>query len=762
MSLEISIPEVPPLPDYVFEELAHYERQIERYRAGEVDETKMQKLRLHFGTYAQRQEGVQMQRIKIPGGLLTADQLVRLADAADQFGSRFIHFTTREDAQIYYVKLEEAPYLLRFLAKAGITTREACGNTVRNITACYRAGTSATEAFNVLPYAEALFRYLVRNKYNQNLGRKFKITFEGCAEDHSGLRIHDIGLWAVTRSENGQSRRGFRVYLGGGLGAAPHLAQLYTDFLPVEELFNLAAAALRLFDRYGERKARMKARMKFLVETLGWEAFREALDEERERVGPVRLTDYPEETEGSVPETAGGSRLSGGLRVLDPRTNDPQFQAWVRDSVIEHKTAGFRGVHVRIKLGDLTAERARGLAAVVRQFSVGQLRISIEQNVYLPWVREEGLSDLYAALGELSLAERGVGTITDVTTCPGSDTCRLGIASAKGLGSELGSALGNAVAGPSVHPTQDGLSGELARPLRRPLRIKVSGCPNGCAQHSIANIGFYAAALSHEDRSVPAYFVTFGGETSPERAQFGSLLGKFPAKNCVQLTETLLGLYEKEKLPAEDFTSFANRIGTKRLKEIVDPLRQVPSFETDPSFYEDYGHEHESFAVRRGIKGECAGSTVAETVPTMEAAQDRLAQAEALIYHKEYEAAGLAAYEAAAAGARVPLYERLVDPFTADEALWEFENLFVLSGETDGMWEDISSRFEELKNAVRQTANVSVTSAAVEAEEADRGEQGQARVYRTPEEAARKVLEEARKFVNYCAASIRDESGVAA
>src|SRR6266496_4194675 len=268
---EIGKTELRTLPAHVRDELDNYQEQIRKYRAGEVDETKMQKLRLHFGTYAQRQEGVQMQRIKIPGGVLTSDQLIRLADAADRFGSGFLHFTTREDAQIYYVKLEETPDLLRFLAEAGITS-------------CYRAGTSATEAFNVLPYAEALFRYLVRNKYNQNLGRKFKIAFEGCADDHSGLRIHDIGLWAVTKTRNGKMRRGFRVYLGGGLGAAPHLAYLYTDFLPVDELFTLTAAALRLFDRYGERKARMKARMKFLIETLGWEAFRAALDEERQRV----------------------------------------------------------------------------------------------------------------------------------------------------------------------------------------------------------------------------------------------------------------------------------------------------------------------------------------------------------------------------------------------------------------------------------------------------------------------------------------------
>ncbi|HEX9423549.1 MAG TPA: nitrite/sulfite reductase [Pyrinomonadaceae bacterium] len=759
MTIQISESQSQPLPAYVEDELANYEQQIRKYRAGELDETKMQKLRLHFGTYAQRQEGVQMQRIKIPGGNLTADQLIRLADAADRFGSGFLHFTTREDAQIYYVKLEETPDLLRFLAAGGITSREACGNTVRNITACYRAGTSATEAFNVLPYSEALFRYLVRNKYNQNLGRKFKITFEGCADDHSALRIHDIGLWAVTKTRNGKLRRGFRVYLGGGLGAAPHLGYLYTDFLPAEELFNLTAAALRLFDRYGERKARMKARMKFLVESLGWEAFRMALDEERERVGPPALNNYLENTEEFTPETGVGSQ---GLKMLDPRTSDPQFQTWARDSVIKHKISGFRGVHVRIKLGDLTGERARGLAEVARQFSFAQLRISIEQNIYLPWVREAQLSDLYAALAELSLAERGVGTITDVTTCPGSDTCRLGIASAKGLGSALSSAIGrapgDAPADLPAHPAQPGLHSELFRQLR----IKVSGCPNGCAQHSIANIGFYAAALSYEERSVPAYFVTVGGQTSPDSAQFGSLLGKFPAKNCVTLTETLLGLYQTERLPAENFTSFTERIGTKRLKEILDPLRQVPSFEIDPAFYEDYGHEHEGFAVRRGVKGECAGSTVAETLPTIEAARERLAQAEALVYHREYEDAGLAAYEAAAAAARVPLYERLVDPFTADEALWEFENLFVLSGQTGAMWEDISSRFEELKSAVRQTSNVSVTSAAGNAMEADRGEQGQARVYRTPEEAARKILDEARKFVNYCAASIRDESGVAA
>jgi len=734
-----------PLPAGVREELANYELQIRKYRAGEVDETKMQKLRLHFGTYAQRQEGVQMQRIKIPGGLLSADQLARLANAADRFGSGFIHFTTREDAQIYYVKLEETPDLLRFLAEAGITSREACGNTVRNITACYRAGTSATEAFNVQPYADALFRYLVRNKYNQNLGRKFKITFEGCADDHSGLRIHDIGLWAISRTENGAPRRGFRVYLGGGLGAGPQLAHLYTAFLPVEDLFNLAAAALRLFDRYGERKARMKARMKFLIQTLGWEAFRAALDEERERVGPIPLEHYLQETEVFIPESSAPSRV---LQLLDPRTGDSHFQTWVRDSVIEHKVVGFRGVHVRIKLGDLTADRARNLADVVRRFSSSQLRISIEQNIYLPWVRQEDLWPLFVALGELSLADCGVGTVTDVTTCPGSDTCRLGIASAKGLGSAISDAFNNGLAKYS----------ELARPLR----VKISGCPNGCAHHSVANIGFYAAALSQDDRSVPAHFVTVGGHTRGDNAQFGALIGKFPARNCVKVTETLLELYERTRLPTEDFNSFIARIGTERLKEILEPLRQIPSFEQDPSFYQDFGHEHERFSVRKGIKGECAGSTVAETVPSIEAAHEWLAQAEALIYHKEYEHGVLAAYEAAAAAARVPLYQRLVDPFTADEALWEFENLFVLSGQTQGAWQEVSSKFAALKKDgledVRQTSVCRDLR-----EKADAVTRRQAEVCRTPNEVwAQRILEEARSFVSYCAQRRFSEAGATA
>ncbi|HSE25043.1 MAG TPA: nitrite/sulfite reductase [Pyrinomonadaceae bacterium] len=685
MSFEIIEREL--LPADIGAELDHYEAQILSYRQNQLDETKMQKFRLHFGTYAQRQEGVQMQRIKIPGGFLRSDQLTRLADAADRYGSGFLHFTTREDAQIYYVKLEEVPNLLRFLAVGGITSREACGNTVRNITSCYRAGTAADEAFNVLPYAHGLFRFLVRNKWNQNLGRKFKIAFEGCREDHSRLRIHDIGLWAATRVSSGVTEHGFRVYLGGGLGAGPHLAYLYTDFLPASELFNLTAAALRLFDRYGERKARMKARMKFLIETMGWEKFRATLDEERILVGPIPQGEYFETLD--TPDLIGPLQKRDRLNVLSAAVADDNFQAWARDSVIAHADRAFRGVHVRIKLGDLTSERARALAKIAERFSADQLRISVEQNIYLPWVRQEELTDLYLALCEVGLAERGVGTLADVTACPGSDTCRLGIASAKGLGSALDEAFNS-----SLSKYVDAVG---------PVKIKISGCPNGCAQHAIAHIGFYSAALSHEDHVVPAHFVTVGGQAEGPLTQFGLLLGKFPAKNCLKVTETLLTYFAAEKEPDESFNMFVRRVGIPKLRELTEFLQQVPSFQDDPSFFEDYGHEHERFAVRKGIRGECAGSTVAEKIPVIETARDWLAQAAAYIYHREYSHAVIAAYEAAAAAARVPLYQRLVDPFTSDEALWEFENLLVLTGDTQGQWQGISTKFERLRAAGLET-----------------------------------------------------------
>ncbi|MBI1761580.1 MAG: nitrite/sulfite reductase [Acidobacteria bacterium] len=689
---------VQPLSPTIEAELALYQKQIKKYRAGELGETKMQKFRLQFGTYAQRQDGVQMQRIKIPGGYLNADQLTRLADTADRYASGFIHFTTREDAQLYYLQLEDAPALLRELAEVGITTREACGNTVRNITACYRAGVAHDEVFNVYPYAQALFKFLLRNKHNQNMGRKMKFAFEGCAADHSALAFHDLGFHAVIREENGQVQRGFRVHVGGGMGSGPHLAHIYSDFLPVEELFNFTTAVIRIFDRYGERKQRMKARLKFLVQSMGWEKFRAAVDAERAALDPLPpLTDFLEAaTTPVLAETA------TSLNVLNPLTNDLQYQQWARDSVIAHRVENLRGVHVRTKFGDLTSDNARALADLARRYSAGELRVSIEQNLFLPWVRVTDLPGLYAALKTVALADAGAETIADVTACPGADTCRLGIASAKGLGTAISDSFFNGKLAPHFEAHRD-------------LRIKISGCPNGCAQHAVANIGFHAAAVTQNGHNLPAHLLFLGGQANHGKPRAAKVFGRFPARNAINVVEALLTLHDTEKQPGEDFNAFLARIGDQRVKEALEPHKAIPAFEDDPQFYDDYGHENERFTVRSGVRGECAGTTIAEVVPTFDKAHTRLAQTAAYIQHGNYEQALLEAYEAAAAAARVPLYQKLVDPFTSLEALWEFENLFVLSGQTGGSWHALSASFESLKTD--SPAELSANAALEQAQE---------------------------------------------
>ncbi len=666
----------------VQKELQEYDEWIKKYRANRIGEIKMQKIRLQLGTYAQRQEGVQMQRIKFPGGKITADQLLNLADVSDKYASGFIHFTTREDAQLYYIKLEECPDMMRDLASAGITTREACGNTVRNITACYRSGVSATEVFDSLPYAEALFRFLVRNKFNQVMGRKFKIAFEGCSEDHSGMRFHDFGFQSVIKKEGGKERRGFRTYIGGGLGGTPMLGFLYSEFLPEEELTNLAAATVRLFERYGERKNRMAARMKFLIKKMGWEKFKAALDEERKQVVlPASANHYLKDIHNTKVSPGAANLYEAPKGVAESAA----YKSWIKTNVIDHKFSGYKGVNVRLRLGDLITHQARALAEIAKNFSQSELRITIHQNLFLPWVPEKTLPALYDALSKINLADAGAETLEDTTTCPGADTCRLGITSAKGLGAHISEALNN------------GLS--KYRELTKNITVKISGCPNGCAQHGVANIGFQGAALMQEGRTVPAHELFLGGSITLSDSSFGERIGKFPAYNCGKVVETLVELYAKEKKSTESFNACMSRVGKDKVRDLLAPLAAIPTFDQNPEFYKDWGHANEKFAIRTGIKGECAGATIQEKIPLIDTAKEHLAQADAFFAHKEFAHALFEAYETMAYAARIPLYDMLVDPFTREQTLWEFENLFVRSGRVSSEWLNIAEKMDAAKNA---------------------------------------------------------------
>ena len=484
------------LPDLVREELNEYEENVKKYRAAQIGEVKFQKIRLQLGTYAQRQDGVQMQRIKIPYGGMTSDQLRRLSDVSDKYASGFMHLTTRQDVQLYYIKLENVPDMMRELADAGITTREACGNTVRNVTASPIAGASPTETFDVTPYAEAFKNFMLRNPICQNMGRKFKVCFESNPDiDNAGIMIHDLGFRARIRELEGKKQKGFQLYVGGGLGASPSLGHLWSEFVPVEEMIPLSASIVRIFDRFGERKVRMKARMKFLIRKLGFDKFRELVEEERANlnVDPSwnnYLKDIPEH---ELPPDKQYNFAEAGEDI----EKDPEFIDWKNTNVSPAGEDGYSIVNIRIKLGDVPSDIGRALADISDNYADGNLRVTIQQNFVIRWVPDEALTSLYETLKNLKLSDPGADSFRDITACPGADTCRLGITSAKGLATRLTDLMNNGL-------------GKYKDSCKN-LKIKISGCPNSCAQHVSANIGFQGASITKDGRSVPAEMLFIGG-----------------------------------------------------------------------------------------------------------------------------------------------------------------------------------------------------------------------------------------------------------
>ncbi|MEE8298999.1 MAG: nitrite reductase [Thermodesulfobacteriota bacterium] len=667
------------LPDEVREELDLFERQVEDYLAGMTGEIKFQKIRLQMGVYAQRQDGVQMQRIKIPFGGLNSAQLRRLADVSDKYASGFMHLTTRQDVQLYYIQLDTEPNMMRELADVGITTREACGNTVRNVTACHQSGASSTQTFDVTPYAEAFKNFMLRNPICQNMGRKFKVCFEGCHDkDHAGIMIHDFGFRARVKEIDGELKRGFQVYVGGGLGASPSLGHLWTEFMPVEEMIPLSASVIRIFDRFGERKVRMKARMKFLIRKLGMDEFRKKVEEERAKldVDPMwndylnNIDETPPETNPNIPSAPEGV------------SEDPLYQAWKDSCVLPHEYEGFNMVNISVHNGDITSDTARALADITEIFSASDIRISISQNLILRWVPTAALPALYLALKEIDLANLGPETFNDITACPGADTCRLGITSAKGLADTLTKGMKNGL-------------GEFSE-LSKGLNIKISGCPNACAQHVSANIGFQGASLAKEGRNVPAEQVFVGGGLYGDDTRLATSIIKVATRNAPKVVKKLLELYRDERNGDEHFDLVMERLGRDRIKEEIKEFAQVPTFEEDPSYYQDWGHEEEKFELQKGVKGECAGATVEEKIPTFSDAEKRIQQAEALLKHGEYNTSIMEAYHSCAASAHVPLYTKLVDPFTSEQTMWEFENLLVRTGDADERWLDISGVLKDM------------------------------------------------------------------
>ncbi|HWP84709.1 MAG TPA: nitrite/sulfite reductase, partial [Terriglobia bacterium] len=575
------------LPPAVREEIDVYESELRRFQQGLMPEKVFLEFRLRHGVYGQRQAGVQMQRIKIPMGMLTTAQMQVLADLSEEYADGISHVTTRQDIQFHFVDINDTPDLFRRLAEVGITTREACGNVVRNVTACPYSGVCSDEAFDVTPYAKAMAYFLLRHPDAQDFGRKFKIAFSGCRQHHCGLALmHDIG--AIAAVQNGQ--RGFAVYLGGGLGAIPHQAKLYSEFVPVEEMLPLAQAVARVFARLGEKKNRAKARMKFLVAKLGMEEFANLIREERRKLPPdPRWTAYLSEAESfrEQPLKPPSEHKTGGL--------SPEFEKWVRANVRPQAQAGYSMVTIYLPLGDIAAWQLRNLASLCRKYVRDTIRTTVDQNLLIRWVSNGDLPELYEDLRSLDLALPGAHGMANVTACPGTDSCKLGIASSRGLAAVLHEQFQN---------------GMETYGQRGDLKIKISGCFNACGQHHIADIGFFGSSRRVGSHVAPIFQVVLGGTSKNNAAAFGLSMGKVSPKDVPAVVQKLTDLYTQERQGSETFAEFAQRVGKGRIKQVLDPFDKLPDYTEKPDYYRDSRQAWDYF-MSTGV-GECAGEVVTQ------------------------------------------------------------------------------------------------------------------------------------------------------
>jgi sulfite reductase (NADPH) hemoprotein beta-component len=558
-----------------------------QYERGEISPEQWRRFRLVRGTYGQRQDDVQMLRIKIPQGIVNASQMRALASVASRYSRGFCHITTRQNIQYHFVRLNVVESAMRELAAEGLTTREACGNSVRNITGCPYAGTSESEIFDVTPYAEALTRYFLRHPLAAVLPRKFKIAFEGCTEDHALASIHDIG-WRARLIEG---RRGFRVTVAGGTSIMPVSGYLLYEFLPVEEMFNVAEAVVRVFHRYGDYKHPQRNRMKFVVRTLGWDAFRarveECLTEFRGEGGarlpfePDRTTaeEAPDWTPAETPTlqavaaaaatpVKGPGILPGTVR-LEPLAD--AFVRWMANNVSRQRQKGYCHVTVRLPLGDFTAGQMRVLADLAEAYGDGTMRLTVEQNVLFRWVRAESVEPLYHRLSAAGLGAPDAGRLSDVVSCPGAESCRLAVTQSRGLGQVLTEHLSARPALVDLVPSG---------------HIKISGCPNGCGQHHIASIGFQGSVRKLGNRAVPQYFVLVGGGCSDDGvAHFGKVVSKVPVNRLASALDRLLDLYRNHRHGDEELGAFFRRVPSAMATDALKDLSVLlPDEATEQDF----------------------------------------------------------------------------------------------------------------------------------------------------------------------------------
>ncbi len=573
--------EVRHAPEAIEEEIRIFEERAAQLERGAITEQDFRPFRLKHGIYGQRQPGFQMVRVKIPSGILDPKQLRTLASIAETYSTGRGHVTTRENCQFHFVKLANVPAIMRLLAEAGLTTREACGNTVRNVTSCPLAGICAGEAFDITPYALETTRFFLRHPEFHDLPRKFKIAFSGCEDDGNCAvaGIHDIGLIARIRGTNGTGRRGFKVLVGGGLGSLPTEAATLTDFLPEEELIPTMEAILRVFNEHGNRKNKFKARMKFVLRDKGIVEFRRLVAEKRAQVT----------TPPSFPERP--SPLQSPLVPLNPvptqgNGHTGEYARWAQHNLQPQRQAGYAVVWIKLLAGTVSVAQFRGLADLLEKHHLAAARIAISQDLVIPWVPVYRASEIFQALKALDLATPGARTVADVTGCPGSTTCNLGITRSLALAEVL------------AEEFADETDPEIKK-----IRIKISGCPNSCGQHHIADIGLYGNARKVGNQQAPYYQVMLGGKVSGDGVRFGRQILPIPAKRIPPALRALLELYRRDRSAGEPFTAWAMRAPKDVLAETLQPFADTTAEIAD--LFVDWG-DQETYSLKIG-RGECAG-----------------------------------------------------------------------------------------------------------------------------------------------------------
>jgi len=585
-----SSPTKHPLGPEQTAEVKQFEDYISQLESGALDTDDFRKFRLNNGIYGIRNTTDEhMVRIKLKWGHMTADQLDAMADIAERFATpKCAHVTTRQAIQMHHIKRRDVPALIRAIAECGLTTREACGNTVRNVTASHYAGIDPLEVFDVRPYAQAAADYFLRNPISQSLPRKFKIAFEGSPVDHARICIHDFGAVAKVRTVNGKQERGFQCYVGGGLGATPNSAILIEEFTPEDLVIPTIEACVRIHDRYGNRKDKAKARIKFVLKEWGPERMRATVLEERKTAVLTRSGRTPSFKVNTAGWEEQPPKVDLPASIAEP--TDRGYQRWKATNVHKQKQAGHVTVLVRCLLGDIYVPQMHDLATIARKYCGGRMRTAITQNIVLQWVPEKALPLVYAELQKAGLAEANAERVADITRCPGADTCQIAITHSKGLASALTPIFG---AGNEITEAED----------LQDIKIKISGCFNSCGQHHIADIGFYGSSVTVEGQDVPHYVLLLGGYTQEGLAKFGKATVKVPARRAPEAAKALLEFYRKNHQPNEIFRAFVERMGTPKFKEILEPYTTINM--NDPKKFEDLGAEGVAFKMEMG-KGECA------------------------------------------------------------------------------------------------------------------------------------------------------------